>query len=58
MLDNDQLRIALKLWVQSDQFERYQFGVVSDQLKRVLAWMLSGAFCGFIFGFVVGLMVK
>jgi hypothetical protein len=57
-MENSELRKALKIWVRSGQIERYQFGIVSDRFKLVLAWLTMGAFSGFIVGFLTGLLAR
>ena len=57
-MENEQLRTALKLWAKSDQIERYQYGIISERFKLVVAWLGIGAFSGFVFGFVLGIITK
>jgi len=57
-MKNSELRRALKIWARSGQIERYQFGVISDRFKLVLAWLAMGAFSGFIVGFLTGLIAR
>ena len=57
-MENNELRQALRLWVQSDQIERHQFSVIPETLKTMFAWFCTGATFGFIFGFVMGILKR
>ena len=57
-MENEDIRKVLTYWGHSGQIERYQFSIISENLKSALVFIifiLSAAACGFIWGWTIGI---
>lgn len=54
-MDDEQIRSVLKNAVASGSVE-YHSGRMPERLRMIICWLTIGAFCGFVWGFLLGVM--
>ena len=56
-MKDEEFRNNLKWIAAAGNIERYPVPVISDRIKGLCAAVISGAFVGFIIGFLVGVQL-
>lgn len=55
-MTEEDYQTVLRIWAASGGIEHHEVPLISEKLKNGLVWLLLGAFCGFIWGLVIGTM--